>query len=176
MLVFSKPASARGLARSRYLQGSVGAADSHNYAKWPNTMQHQRWGLRCALVVSYLFLNFSFLIQVVDAAKKLLALGPESVLVKLGASGSLLIGKLAESNGGAVVREKAKFVPPGKVVDTTGAGDCFTGAPYFAVLLVVLACIHRRFDSSSRCCNNVLGIVAIVDTYYANENPCLSKT
>ncbi|KAF8073119.1 hypothetical protein HT031_000780 [Scenedesmus sp. PABB004] len=50
-----------------------------------------------------------------------------AVLLKLGAAGSMLLGP-----DGAVVRQPA--VPAPRVVDTTGAGDCFTAA--FAVALL----------------------------------------
>ena len=50
------------------------------------------------------------------------------VLVKLGARGAMMIGGGAEEGGG-VLRQAAGAVPT--VVDTTGAGDCFTAA--FAV-------------------------------------------
>ncbi|MHC0432146.1 ribokinase [Streptomyces sp. O3] len=56
-----------------------------------------------------------------DWARRLLALGPRSAVVTLGAAGALV----AESGTGAVVR-----VPSPRVdaVDTTGAGDAFTAA------------------------------------------------
>lgn len=64
--------------------------------------------------------------RVREAAGKLLEAGPQEVLVKLGSSGSLLVGPEGS------VRQKA--VPAGRVVDTTGAGDCFT-ATYVVGLL-----------------------------------------
>jgi sugar/nucleoside kinase (ribokinase family) len=55
--------------------------------------------------------------DVVNAAKKLLSMGPEIVSITLGKQGSLL------------VTSEGEHITPiygvGKVVDTTGAGDCF---------------------------------------------------
>lgn len=58
--------------------------------------------------------------QLVTAARDVLALGPGSVIVTLGASGVLLV----EASG------RAERIPgrPVQAVDTTGAGDCFVGA------------------------------------------------
>eukprot|EP00210_Caulerpa_lentillifera_P000895 g866.t1 len=58
--------------------------------------------------------------QVELAAKKLLSMGVKSVLVKLGARGCIFISNSEK------LRQKA--IPVIKVVDTTGAGDCFTAA------------------------------------------------
>ena len=65
------------------------------------------------------------------AARKLLGLCPsmEAVLVKRGAKGSLLV---SGDPDGFVLRQPAMKAKP--VVDTTGAGDCFTAA--FAVALL----------------------------------------
>jgi len=52
-------------------------------------------------------------------ARALLALGPASVVITLGAAGACA----ADASGGARVPS-----PPVTVVDTTGAGDAFTGA------------------------------------------------
>lgn len=65
--------------------------------------------------------------EIVAAARTLQAQGVGTVLVKLGSRGSLLVGGKSE-----VVRQEAQKVD--KVVDTTGAGDCFTAA--FAVGLL----------------------------------------
>ncbi|PSC74376.1 ribokinase [Micractinium conductrix] len=65
--------------------------------------------------------------QIAAAAQALQAQGVGTVLVKLGARGSLLV----ESDG-RVVRQPARKVE--KVVDTTGAGDCFTAAFVVALL------------------------------------------
>lgn len=64
--------------------------------------------------------------QVLTAARRLQAQGVGSVLVKLGARGCLLL-----QPDGAVLRQQVFKVP---VVDTTGAGDCFTGAYTVAML------------------------------------------
>jgi ribokinase len=61
----------------------------------------------------------------IGAARALLARGPGTVVVTLGAAGALVV----EANGRAV-RLPAEVVT---AVDTTGAGDCFVGA--FAVAL-----------------------------------------
>ncbi|PRW20369.1 hypothetical protein C2E21_9039 [Chlorella sorokiniana] len=65
--------------------------------------------------------------QIVAAAQQLHAQGVAAVLVKLGSRGSLLV-----DSQGEVWREPACKVE--KVVDTTGAGDCFTAAFAVAVL------------------------------------------
>jgi ribokinase len=52
-------------------------------------------------------------------ARALLALGPKSVVITLGAAGAYA----ADAGGGALAPS-----PPVTVVDTTGAGDAFTGA------------------------------------------------
>jgi ribokinase len=62
--------------------------------------------------------------QVQAAAEALVHQGVDKVLVKMGSKGSLLVDIY-----GNVARQRA--VPVLSVVDTTGAGDCFTGA--FAV-------------------------------------------
>jgi len=60
--------------------------------------------------------------QAVAAARQLLKKGPMGfVLIKRGAAGSLLV-----TDGGDVLKQEA--VTMGDVVDTTGAGDCFTAA------------------------------------------------
>jgi ribokinase len=65
--------------------------------------------------------------EVLAAARALQAAGCGTVLVKLGARGCLLVGR-------EVLAQDAFRVP---VVDTTGAGDCFTGA-YTAALIAGL--------------------------------------
>lgn len=68
--------------------------------------------------------------EVITAARVLIDNhGIASVLVKRGAQGSVLI---SGSKGETVLRQEA--VKVGDVLDTTGAGDCFTGA-YAAALL-----------------------------------------
>lgn len=57
--------------------------------------------------------------QIVEAARALQALGVSTVLVKLGADGALLVDE-------SVMRVPAFKVD--NVVDTTGAGDCFTAS------------------------------------------------
>lgn len=66
--------------------------------------------------------------QVERAAEVLLSLGVKSVLVKLGSDGSLLL----PGTGHASIRQQAFKAPI--VVDTTGAGDCFTAAYGVALL------------------------------------------
>ena len=58
--------------------------------------------------------------ELLKAANSLISKGSKNVLLKLGARGSMLI-----QNDGSVTRQTA--FPVAKVVDTTGAGDCFTG-------------------------------------------------
>jgi len=62
------------------------------------------------------------------AASELMQLGVKSVLVKLGADGSLLLP------GPGLVPIRQAAIPAPEVVDTTGAGDCFTAAYAVAVL------------------------------------------
>ena len=62
--------------------------------------------------------------EMLAAATKLLSLDVGSVLIKLGARGSVLIDENSEA-----IRQDA--LPVDQVVDTTGAGDCYTAA--FAV-------------------------------------------
>lgn len=64
--------------------------------------------------------------EVLAAARALQAQGVGTVLVKLGARGSLLVPRQ-----GAPLRQGIFRVP---VVDTTGAGDCFTAAYVVAML------------------------------------------
>lgn len=61
---------------------------------------------------------------VAAAAEQLLAMGPRAVLVKRGARGAMLVAK--NGDGTSTTTIPAFSVP--RVVDTTGAGDCFTGA------------------------------------------------
>eukprot|EP00891_Asterochloris_glomerata_P000203 jgi/Astpho2/203/Aster-x0426 len=65
--------------------------------------------------------------QVQVAAAKLQEQGVKSVLAKLGSKGSLLV-----KEGGQVLKQD--ILKADKVVDTTGAGDCFTGAVAVALL------------------------------------------
>ncbi|MHB8644783.1 MAG: ribokinase, partial [Thermomicrobiales bacterium] len=60
-----------------------------------------------------------------DVAARLRARGPRTVIVTLGAAGAII----ATGAGTALIP-----APPVHVVDTTGAGDCFTGA--FAAAIV----------------------------------------
>jgi ribokinase len=55
-----------------------------------------------------------------DVARRLLGMGPKSVVITLGASGALAMGA-----DGTVHREPGRKV---EAVDTTGAGDAFVGA------------------------------------------------
>ncbi|KAG2440419.1 hypothetical protein HYH02_010307 [Chlamydomonas schloesseri] len=66
--------------------------------------------------------------QVQAAAEKLMSAGVKSVLVKLGADGSLLL----PGPGQPPLRQAA--IKAAQVVDTTGAGDCFTATYAVAVL------------------------------------------
>lgn len=67
--------------------------------------------------------------KMVAAARTLQKKGVKNVLCTLGSDGAVLI-----TADGKVLRQKCCPVPGGKVVDTTGAGDCFRSA--FAVALV----------------------------------------
>ena len=66
--------------------------------------------------------------EVLAAAQSLQARGARNVLVTLGADGALLL-----RSDGTTIQQSA-LVPPGKVIDATGAGDAFRAA--FAVALV----------------------------------------
>ena len=66
-------------------------------------------------------------VAVEAAAASLLARGPTAVLVKRGSRGAMLVRR-----DGPTVTAPAFTLP--RVVDTTGAGDCFTGAYAVAVL------------------------------------------
>ena len=65
--------------------------------------------------------------EIIQAAEYLVHQGVDKVLVKLGAKGSLLVDIY-----GNCIRRKAEKVM--HIVDTTGAGDCFTAA--FAVAML----------------------------------------
>jgi len=67
--------------------------------------------------------------ECIAAAQSLIHEGVNKVLVKLGSKGSLLVDIY-----GNVVRQKACHVDASSVLDTTGAGDCFTAA--FAVAML----------------------------------------
>eukprot|EP00475_Leptophrys_vorax_P022533 TRINITY_DN3067_c0_g1_i2.p1 TRINITY_DN3067_c0_g1~~TRINITY_DN3067_c0_g1_i2.p1 ORF type:complete len:320 (-),score=95.50 TRINITY_DN3067_c0_g1_i2:68-1027(-) len=60
--------------------------------------------------------------DVANAARKLLEAGVQNVLVKLGSRGSVMF-----SSSSSEVLQQEVF-PVDKIVDTTGAGDCFTAA------------------------------------------------
>ncbi|KAJ9527636.1 hypothetical protein QJQ45_025914, partial [Haematococcus lacustris] len=83
--------------------------------------------------------------EIQAAAQKLQAQGVTSVLVKLGAQGSLLL----PGAGQAAVRQPA--LPAPQVVDTTGAGDCFTAAYAVAALEGKPAAEALRFASAAGC-------------------------
>ena len=74
-----------------------------------------------------------------SAAPKLLALGPRSVVVTLGASGAVFAD--GESAGHVPA-------PPAEVVDTTGAGDAFVGA--LAVRLARNASLEEATSYAAR--------------------------
>jgi len=82
--------------------------------------------------------------QIVAAAKKLQVKGVKNLLVTLGGDGAILI-----EESGKVTRQSACAVPGGKIVDTTGAGDCFRAA--FTVALVEGRPLHEclRFASAA---------------------------
>ena len=84
--------------------------------------------------------------EMLHAAKSLLSLNVDHILVKLGARGSVMI-----SQDGTQVKQEALEVET--VVDTTGAGDCFTSA--FAVGYVqgwpVDKCMRFASAAASSC-------------------------
>ncbi len=75
--------------------------------------------------------------QVIVAARQLQAQGVHTVLVKLGARGCLLVRA-----DGTTLQHPAFAVP---VVDTTGAGDCFTATYTVAMLLGMDEAERLRF-------------------------------
>ncbi|KXZ56172.1 hypothetical protein GPECTOR_1g148 [Gonium pectorale] len=81
--------------------------------------------------------------QVRAAAEKLMEAGVQSVLVKLGGDGSLLL----PGQGKPAIRQKAIRAP--EVVDTTGAGDCFTATYAVAVLEGKAAAEALQFASAA---------------------------
>ncbi|GMH33759.1 hypothetical protein BSKO_01593 [Bryopsis sp. KO-2023] len=68
--------------------------------------------------------------NVKKAAMHLISMGSDTVLVKLGAEGSMLVS--GQGSDALVERQPAFKVP--NVVDTTGAGDCFTAAYAVGIL------------------------------------------
>lgn len=88
--------------------------------------------------------------EVLIAARHLQAQGVGSVLVKLGARGCLLL-----QPDGSVLRHGVFAVP---VVDTTGAGDCFTGAYTVAMLEAQTPAERLRFAcAAAGICVQALG-------------------
>lgn len=67
--------------------------------------------------------------DIIEAAKFIQEKGVSNVLVKLGDQGSLMICR-----DGSIIREKAVFVDSADIIDTVGAGDCFTAAFTVAVV------------------------------------------
>jgi ribokinase len=78
---------------------------------------------------------------VLAAARALQGRGVGTVLVKLGARGSLLV-----PTSGEPIRQGIFPVP---VVDTTGAGDCFTAAYTVAMLAGRPEAARLRFASAA---------------------------
>jgi len=88
--------------------------------------------------------------QVLTAAQALTRGGVTQVLVKLGARGALLL-----SADGAVTRQAAL---PVQVIDTTGAGDCFTAAYSVATLEGLTPAARLAFAcAAAACCVQVMG-------------------
>lgn len=83
------------------------------------------------------------LAAVARAAQKLAACGPSGVVVTLGSAGALALedGK----------RHRVEGLPV-RVVDTTGAGDCFVGA-----MAASLAC-GKNFAAALRCANRAAAL------------------
>ncbi|GLI68634.1 hypothetical protein VaNZ11_013004, partial [Volvox africanus] len=81
--------------------------------------------------------------QVRAAAEQLMAAGVKAVLVKLGSEGSLLL----PGQGQPALRQQA--IKAQEVVDTTGAGDCFTATYAVAVLEGQAAPQALRFASAA---------------------------
>ena len=82
---------------------------------------------------------------VLAAAAKLQSSGVREVLVKLGVDGSLLVPPAPA----APLRQRALLAPA--VVDTTGAGDCFTAAYAVALTEGAAAQAALRFASAAAC-------------------------
>jgi Sugar kinases, ribokinase family len=65
--------------------------------------------------------------NLVHAARAVMALGPESLIVKHGEYGATLFHKAAPNTDGAEKTFRAPALPLEEVVDPTGAGDSFAG-------------------------------------------------
>lgn len=74
-----------------------------------------------------LFLLFGDGISCADGAKKILDYGARLALITLGADGAYYASKSAGADFDEPVEGRVT-VPSVRVIDTTGAGDCFTGA------------------------------------------------
>ena len=91
-----------------------------------------------------------------DGARKLLAYGPENVIVKLGARGAVL------ANKDGIRRFDAKKINLSETIDTTGAGDAFAAGLIAGLLegkglneAIDLALLTSRisiFSPGARCC------------------------
>jgi sugar/nucleoside kinase (ribokinase family) len=86
--------------------------------------------------------------------------GPGLLGVKLGSRGVLLSPTAGE------FIEVAPTRPPGEVVDTTGAGDCFLGGLLTGLLLNMSAADAGRLGSATgACCVTCLGATAGIRSY-----------
>lgn len=98
-----------------------------------------------------------------EAGERLLAFGPKTIVLKLGALGSAIIThELGEGQGSGVRFEHVPAISIPSVVDTTAAGDSFTGAlatalaegrglreaVRFAGIAGSLACTHAGAQAS----------------------------
>ena len=83
------------------------------------------------------------------AAEALLAMGPHAVLVKRGSRGAMLVTKGGETSGDTLTVTTIPAFPVSRVVDTTGAGDCFTGAYAVAMLRGLEAADAMRFAAAA---------------------------
>jgi len=104
--------------------------------------------------------------EVVAAARALQARGARSVLVTLGSRGSILVPPPPGGEGGGAVLRQAPFKIPGatgKVVDETGAGDCYRAA--FAVALVegrpLQECMHYASAAGALAASRMGAVPAI---------------
>ena len=83
------------------------------------------------------------------AAEALLAMGPHAVLVKRGSRGAMLVTRKGGKSDATVTVTTIPAFPVTRVVDTTGAGDCFTGAYAVAMLRGLEAADAMRYAAAA---------------------------
>lgn len=117
---------------------------------------------------------YSSLDQLIAAAATLLSSGVQDVLLKLGSQGSALVSR-GPSGDIKVIRQP--IIPAPAVVDTTGAGDCFTAAYGVAWLEGLPAQERLRFASAaaSLCIRKMGAMSSMPDRGDVDRELALSK-